>query len=74
MVFKFQTWFIGESGTDTGGITRELWRLLGHDVMHLCEGNSAKMVFRHSSAKVLVSIRCIYCTTTRSKAPLVVYF
>ena len=51
-----QTWFIGEAGRDTGGVTRELWRLLSHDVMRLCEGQPSKLVFRHDSDRVLVSI------------------
>ena len=58
-----QTWFIGESGTDTGGITRELWRLFGQGLMQQCNGSSDKMVFRHSSYKVMVRIVCgkLFC-------------
>ena len=33
-----QTWFVVEVGCDTGGVTRELWRLLAQDIMGLCDG------------------------------------
>ena len=55
-LYFIQTWFIGEAGRDTGGVTRELWRLLSHDVMRLCEGQLSKLVFRHDSDRVLETI------------------
>ena len=39
----------GEMGRDTGGITRELWRLLGQSILQLYFGDSSKLVFRHDS-------------------------
>ena len=47
---------MGESGRDIGGVTRELWRLLGHGVASLCEGQSEMLVFRHDTEKVGVSM------------------
>ena len=44
--FPLQTWFIGECGRDTGGATRELWRLIGECVM---EGQPNNLLFRHDS-------------------------
>ena len=49
-----QTWFIGECGSDTGGVTHELWRLFGNSVMGLCEGQANTLVFRQDSGKVSV--------------------
>ena len=49
-----QTWFVGEVGCDTGGVTRELWRLLAQDIMGLCDGVEGNLVFRHDSAKIQV--------------------
>ena len=54
--FISQTWFIGEVGSNTGGLTRELWRLLGLDVMRLCEGQPNMLVLRHDSDRVLVGV------------------
>ena len=59
MHFIPQTWFIGEVGSDTGGLTRELWRLLGIDVMCLCEGQPNMLVLRHDSDRVVVGV-CVY--------------
>lgn len=50
-----QTWFIGEGGDDEGGVTRELWTLLGHGIIRLCEGEPNTLVFRHDSGRVGVS-------------------
>lgn len=51
---KVQTEFAGESGRDTGGITRELWRLFAREVEMLCDGSVAMKVFRHDSLKIKV--------------------
>jgi hypothetical protein len=32
---RVKTWFIGECGRDTGGVTRELWPLLGYSTWAL---------------------------------------
>lgn len=55
-VILLQTWFVGEMGRDTGGVTRELWRLLGLSLTSLCEGPSHMRVFRHDSERVGVKI------------------
>lgn len=53
------TWFIGEIGRDTGGVTRELWRLLSKDIAAMCDGQPTKCVFRHDSSKVQVDrVQC----------------
>lgn len=53
--FYHKTWFIGECGRDTGGVTRELWRFLGRALMNICEGQPNNLVFRHNAE--LVSVR-----------------
>ena len=50
----YQTWFVGECGSDTGGVTRELWRLLAHELMRLCDGHDTNLVFRHDATKLQV--------------------
>lgn len=54
-VLYLKTWFIGENGRDTGGVTRELWRLMGLSLMKLCEGQPSRLVFRRDSERVVVS-------------------
>ena len=41
--------FVGECGRDTGGVTRELWRLQGYSIVGLCEGQPNNLSFRHDS-------------------------
>lgn len=53
-----QTWFIGEMGRDTGGITRELWKLFGESLERLCIGEENMLVFRPDSNKVIVRVLC----------------
>lgn len=65
-----ETYFVGEPGFDTGGLTRELWRLFGKHVQQsLCEGKENCLVIRHDASKLQVSIiissnqsiiKCIY--------------
>ena len=55
--FYIQTWFIGKCGRDTGGVTRELWRLFGYCLVELCEGTPNCLVFRHDSGRVSVRFR-----------------
>jgi hypothetical protein len=44
---------VGEAGEDTGGLTRELWRLFSKSIQqHLCEGQENCLIFRHDSAKL----------------------
>lgn len=50
-----KTAFVGEAGQDTGGITRELWRLFGENVKEsLCEGREHALVLRHDSNRLKV--------------------
>ena len=51
---KVTTYFIGEAGRDTGGLTRELWRLFGKNVMRLCDGKENCKVPRHDATKLSV--------------------
>lgn len=51
---KLTTWFVGEEGRDTGGLTRELWRLFGRDVQGLCDGSPKNKIIRHDAAKFRV--------------------
>ena len=53
---KLKTWFVGEPGKDTGGLTRELWRLFGKDLYQLCDGPPASKVPRHDASKLQVCI------------------
>ena len=42
-------------GKDTGGVTKEMWRLFGQNLLtSLCEGPDGNVVFRHDSSKVKV--------------------
>ena len=52
---RVKTYFVGECGKDTGGLTRELWRLFGkHIQQHLCEGKENCLVLRHDATKLQV--------------------
>ena len=54
---KIETWFVGEAGEDTGGLTRELWCLFSKSIQRqLCEGQENCLVFRHDTGKLQVSI------------------
>lgn len=53
---KIVTWFVGEAGKDTGGLTRELWRLFAKEVESLCDGHPTRKIFRHDAAKLQVCI------------------
>lgn len=49
---RVKTYFVGESGQDTGGLTRELWRLFGKFLQeNLCDGKE-NCVLRHDSTKL----------------------
>ena len=56
--FKYvKTYFVGEPGKDTGGLTRELWCLFArHLQQSLCEGKENCRVVRHDAAKLQVII------------------
>ncbi len=48
--------FLGEAGTDGGGLKREFWRLLGKDIQTgLLEGVSEACVLRHDAVGLKVS-------------------
>ena len=52
---KVKTWFVGEEGIDTGGLTRELWGLFGKEIQRtLCEGKKNNLIFRHDAKKLQV--------------------
>ena len=52
------TYFIGEAGSDTGGLTRELWRLFGMYLEEsLLEGKKNRMVVRHDASKLQVYLK-----------------
>ena len=51
---------MGELGKDTGGVTREMWRLFGNDIKSLCDGQNDKFVFRHDSSKVQVVAHLLF--------------
>lgn len=59
---RVKVWFVGEEGRDTGGLTREMWRLFNNDLKRLCEGNEGCLLIRHDAAKLQVfyndSITC----------------
>ena len=59
-----QTWFIGEVGQDTGGLTRELWSELSQCLLKLCEGQAAKLIFRRDPERVIVNMpgKCRHCS------------
>ena len=52
---RVKTWFVGEEGEDTGGLTRELWRLFGKEIQSLCEGKENILVPRHDATKLQVN-------------------
>ena len=63
---KIKTWFVGEEGSDTGGLTQEMWRLFGRDLQYVCEGKEGCLLFKHDAAKLQVCIRnytvfLLYC-------------
>jgi hypothetical protein len=45
---KVKVWFAGEEGRDTGGLTREMWRLFSIEMQHICSGDVRSMVVGHS--------------------------
>ena len=48
---------MGESGVDTGGLRRELWRLLRHSIVEeYCIGSDNNKTFKHS----FVALRVIH--------------
>ena len=54
-----KTYFVGESGKDTGGLTREMWSLFSKSIQQsLCEGAN-RSVLRHDATKLQV-----YCKPT----------
>lgn len=55
---RVKTWFVGEEGSDTGGLTREMWRLFGKDLQCMCEGKEGCLLIKHDAAKLQVRI-CI---------------
>ena len=56
-----------ECGRDTGGVTRELWRLLGYSIVGLCEGQPNNLVFRHDSQRVSRNARYANTAVTGQK-------
>ena len=52
---RVKTYFVGEPGKDTGGLTRELWSLLSKNIQQsLCEGKENCLVLRHDATKLRV--------------------
>ena len=51
---KVTTWFVGEEGRDTGGLTREMWRLFGYDLQRMCEGKEGCLLIKHDATKLQV--------------------
>ena len=51
---KVKVWFAGEEGRDTGGLTREMWRLFSIVMQHICEGKKGFLVIKHDTAKLQV--------------------
>ena len=59
---KVYSWFVGEAGRDTGGITREMWTLLGKDIANICDGKDNCKIPRHDADKLQVPLLyvCMY--------------
>lgn len=54
---RVETYFVAEPGLDTGGLTRELWRLFGKYIQQsLCEGRENCLVIRHDATKLQVNL------------------
>ena len=53
-LMNMKTWFVGEKGEDTGGLTRELWSLFSKEVESLCDGHIGRKIFRHDAVKIQV--------------------
>ena len=48
---RIKTWFIGENGADTGGLTREMWTIF---VKELREGREYHLIFKHDGTRLQV--------------------
>lgn len=57
---RVKTWFVGEDGVDTGGLTREMWRLFGRDLQCMCEGKEGCLLIKHDAAKLQVCMSLYY--------------
>ena len=53
---KVNVWFVGEEGRDTGGLTREMWRLFSIEVQRICEGKKGCLLIKHDATKLQVYI------------------
>lgn len=51
---KVHMWFVGEEGRDTGGLTREMWRLFSIEVQRICEGKKGCLLIKHDATKLQV--------------------
>ena len=72
---KIYTWFVGESGSDTGGLTREMWGLFSREVLRLCDGKDNFKIIRHDAAKLQVPVHsCGYWVLTNSADCITVQF
>ena len=58
---RVKTYFIGELGKDTGGLTREMWSLFSKSVQQsLCEGKANCSVLRHDATKLQVNLHKVH--------------
>ena len=51
---KIKLWFVGEEGRDTGGLTREMWRLFAKELQQMCEGRAGCLMIKHDATKLKV--------------------
>ena len=51
-------WFIGESGRDTGGLTREMFTLYSRQLKSLCDGQEHMKIPRHDATILQVWLAC----------------
>jgi len=47
-------WFIGESGSDTGGLTRQVFTLFSRQLKNLCERQNNLKIPKHDATKLQV--------------------
>ena len=62
---RVKTWFVGEEGRDTGGLTREMWRLFGKELQGLCEGREGCLLIKHNAEKLQVITLSFVCITLK---------
>ena len=51
---RVKVWFVGEEGRDTGGLSREMWRIFSSEIQRMCEGKEGCLLIKHDATKLQV--------------------